>query len=162
MPKWQLIVKMARIYVHGIVGRVIVIEFNLRGETLVKVNRNMKRRTEYYRGHFIESVDIILGFKATKRWRIILKHASGESTTHKLKTKRLARELIDNHVEHRKQTSTERTPEQRRKLTNHKGPRTDYLETGRKLSLLNLIERPVTYGSWYELHIKNLGLFRTV
>ena len=138
MPKWQLIVKMARIYVHGIVGRVIVIGFNLEGETLVKVNRNMKRRTEYYRGHFIESVDIILGFKATKRWRIILKHASGESTTHKLKTKRLSRELIDNHVEHRKQTSTEKTPEQRRKLTHHKGPKTDYLETGRRLSLLNL------------------------
>ena len=97
----------------------------------------MKRKTEFYRGHFIESVDAFIGFSSVKRWRIILNHG-GETTVHKLKTKRLARELVDNHVEHRKQTSTERTPEQRRKLTHHRGPKTDYLETGRKLSLLNL------------------------
>jgi len=110
-----------------------------RGEKYpVKVKRNMKRKTEYYRGHFIESVDAFIGFSNVKRWRIILNHASGETTTHKLKTKRLSRELIDNHVEHRKQTSAERTPEQRRKLTHHRGPKTGYLETGRKLSLLNL------------------------
>jgi len=108
------------------------------GKNPVKVKRSMKRKTEYYRGHFIESVDAFIGFSNVKRWRIILNHASGETTTHKLKTKRLSRELIDNHVEHRKQTSAERTPEQRRKLTHHVGPKTDYLETGRKLSLLNL------------------------
>ena len=107
------------------------------GESPVKVNGNMKRKTEFYRGHFIESVDAFIGFSSVKRWRIILNHG-GETTVHKLKTKRLARELVDNHVEHRKQTSTERTPEQRRKLTHHRGPKTDYLETGRKLSLLNL------------------------
>ena len=103
----------------------------------MKVKRNMKRKTEFYRGHFIESVDAFIGFSSVRRWRIILKHDS-ETTVHKLKTKRLARELVDNHVEHRKQTSTERTPEQRRKLTHHKGTKTDYLKTGRKLSLLNL------------------------
>ena len=98
----------------------------------------MKRKTEYYRGHFIESVDAFIGFSHVKRWRIILKHDDGETTVHKLKTKRLARELVDNHVEHRMMKSREKTPEQRRKLTHHRGPKTDYLETGRKLSLLNL------------------------
>ena len=98
----------------------------------------MKRKTEYYKGHFIESVDAFIGFSNVKRWRIILKHDDGSQSVHKLKTKRVARDLIDSHVEGGKLKSREATPEQRRKLTHHNGPKTEYVKAPSRLGLVNL------------------------
>lgn len=98
----------------------------------------MKRKTEVYNGYTIESVDTVIGFSTVKRWQIILKHDDGTQSVHKLKTKRVARDLIDSHIEGGKLKSREATPKQRRKLTHHNGPKTEYIKAPSKLGLVNL------------------------